>query len=149
MLPDKTIPEVLAVKKQIQAIDGVNEVTWLDDAANIYQPIEFIEKKTLEEYYKDGDALLVLTVDTDKQEAAIDKVREVAGEGCALSGTAVDSVTAIELTSAEINRIMVYVVLLVFLILMLTTTSWIEPVIFLLTIGVAIMINRGTNLLYG
>lgn len=95
MLPDKTIPEVLAVKKQIQAIDGVNEVTWLDDAANIYQPIEFIEKKTLEEYYKDGDALLVLTVDTDKQEAAIDKVREVAGEGCALSGTAVDSVTAI------------------------------------------------------
>ena len=149
MLPDKTIPEVLATKKEIQAIDGINEVTWLDDAANIYQPIEFIEKKTLEEYYKDGDALLVLTVDTDKQEAAIDKVREVAGEGCALSGTAVDSVTAIELTSAEINRIMVYVVLLVFLILMLTTTSWIEPVIFLVTIGVAIMINRGTNLLYG
>lgn len=44
---------------------------------------------------------------------------------------------------------MLFVLPLVFLILILTTTSWFEPVLFLITIGVAIMLNRGTNLMFG
>lgn len=149
MLKDVSISDVLEYKDKFKAIDGVEDVTWLDDAANIYQPIEYLPTKTVEEYYKAGNALLTVTVDEDKEEAAIDEMKTVTGKKGAFCGTAVDSVTAITLTTAEINKIMVIVVILIFIILTLTTNSFFEPVLFLLIIGAAIMINRGTNLLFG
>lgn len=149
MLKDVSISDVLEYKDKFKAIDGVEDVTWLDDAANIYQPIEYLPAKTVEEYYKDGNALLTVTVDEDKEEAAIDEMKNITGKKGAFCGTAVDSVTAITLTTAEINKIMVIVVILIFIILTLTTNSFFEPVLFLLIIGAAIMINRGTNLLFG
>lgn len=66
-----------------------------------------------------------------------------------MDGTAVNDALAPVQTSNEIAKIMLFVLPLVFLILILTTTSWFEPVLFLITIGVAIMLNRGTNLMFG
>lgn len=60
-----------------------------------------------------------------------------------MDGTAVNDALAPVQTSNEIAKIMLFVLPLVFLILILTTTSWFEPVLFLITIGVAIMLNRG------
>ena len=50
-------PTFWSTRDKFKAIDGVEDVTWLDDAANIYQPIEYLPAKTVEEYYKDGNAL--------------------------------------------------------------------------------------------
>lgn len=149
LLEDMSVSEVLDIKEKIAAIDGVEEVSWLDDAVNVYQPFEFIPKKTLEEYYVDGNALLTLTLNMDKKIDAVHAIRAICGEDVAMSGSAVESVNAAELTSKEIQRIMVFVVLLVAFILVLTTNSYFEPVLFLLAIGVAIMLNRGTNLIFG
>lgn len=148
MLENVSVPDVLKIKEQIKKVDGVEEVSWLDDAANIYQPLEFIEQKTLDEYYVDNNALLTITLNVDKQEDAVDEIRKIA-PGAPLCGSAIDSVTAVQQTSKEIQKIMVFVVLLVFGILILTTESYFEPVLFLLAIGVAIMLNRGTNLILG
>ena len=52
-------------------------------------------------------------------------------------------------TSVEVQQIMFLAVPIIFLILILTTNSWFEPVLFMITIGVAILINRGTNLMFG
>lgn len=148
MLENVSVSDVLKIKEQIKKVDGVEEVSWLDDAANIYQPLEFIEQKTLDEYYVDNNALLTITLNVDKQEDAVDEIRKIA-PGAPLCGSAIDSVTAVQQTSKEIQKIMVFVVLLVFGILILTTESYFEPVLFLLAIGVAIMLNRGTNLILG
>lgn len=149
MLCDVSVSDVLKAKELISQVDGVNDVTWLDDVVNVYQPFEFIEKKTLEEYYIDGNALLTLTIDTDKKVEAIDAVREIIGNDASMSGSAVDSAAAVKLTNNEIKKIMVFVLIIIFIILIITTTSYFEPVLFLITIGVAIMLNRGTNLIMG
>lgn len=149
MVKDVTIPDALIYKDKLKEVDGVTKVTWLDDSVNVYQPTEFIAQKTLEDYYKDNCALFTLTIDEDKQEDAIADIRDMLGDKGAVSGSAADTATSITLTAKEIQKIMVIVLILVFIILIFTTTSWFEPVLFLLTIGIAIMLNRGTNLIFG
>ena len=56
---------------------------------------------------------------------------------------------ATESTTRELKMVMAIALPLVFLILLLTTTSWFEPVLFMATIGVAIVLNMGTNLAFG
>ncbi|MDP4118511.1 MAG: MMPL family transporter, partial [Bacillota bacterium] len=149
MVKNVSVPQALEYKEKLKAVDGVDEVTWLDDAINVYQPLEFAEQKTVEEYYKDKNALFTLTINEDKQQQALKEVRAIIGESGAMSGDAVNTATAINLTTAEINKIMVLLVIVVFAILILTTTSYFDAVIFLITIGAAIFINRGTNLFFG
>ncbi len=149
MIPDTEITEALDYKAKMQKVEGVKEVTWLDDSVNVYQPTEFIDKDLLEDYYKDKNALFTLTIDEDFEEQAIDDLREIVGEDAAISGSSADNATAIKQTTKEVNIITAAVVVLVFIILILTTTSYFEPILFLVTIGVAIMINRGTNLMFG
>ncbi|MFR6327401.1 MAG: efflux RND transporter permease subunit [Eisenbergiella sp.] len=146
---EDSIPQALAYKEKIADVDGVEEVNWLDDAVDIYEPLELAEQKTVEDWYKDGNALFSVTVDEKKQDSVIPAVREIIGEENCMSGTAVTSVLAPVNTSVEVQQIMFLAVPIIFLILILTTNSWFEPVLFMITIGVAILINRGTNLMFG
>ncbi|NBI63149.1 hypothetical protein D3Z38_08850 [Clostridiales bacterium] len=144
-----SMPEALAMKSTIQELQGVLDITWLDDAADVNGPLELIEPEVMEEYYKDEKACFSLTIDPDQILDTVEAVREAAGEGAVMAGAAVDTATATATTSTEVGKIMALVIPLCFLILLLTTTSWFEPVLFMITIGAAILINMGTNLLFG
>lgn len=151
MVSDVTILQARDIKEKIQNVEGVDEVTWLDDSVNIYEPLETIDEDVLESYYKDNKALYTITIDEDEElsSKAIKGIREIIGEDGNLSGSIVNTVTSRETTTSEINLIMMIIIPLIFIILILTTTSYFEPVLFLGTIGVAIMLNRGTNLFLG
>ena len=148
---DVSIPDALEYKEKIKKAEGVKEVTWLDDSIDIYQPLELAEQDTVETWYKNSDALFSVTVSSDDTEkkAAVDAIREIIGDDNVMSGTAVTDVLSPVHTSQEIQKIMLIALPIVFIILLLTTTSWFEPVLFMITIGVAIMLNRGTNLIFG
>ncbi len=148
---DVTIPEALSYKKQIENVEGVKEVSWLDDFIDIYQPIEDADQDTVDEWYKNSDALYSVTVaddETEKRKAA-EGIREIIGDENAMSGTAVTDVLSPVRTSQDIQKIRLMVISIVFIILILTTTSWYEPVLLMLTIGITIFLNRGTNLIFG
>lgn len=151
MISDVSIPEALEYKKKLEAADGVREVTWLDDSIDIYAPLEMADPDTVNEWYKDDNALFSVTTGSDDadKKAAVTAIREIIGDDNAMSGTAVTDVLSPIESTAEIQQIMVIVLPVVFLILLITTTSWFEPVLFMLTIGIAIMLNRGTNLMFG
>ena len=148
---DISIPEALEYKEKIEKAEGVKEVTWLDDSIDIYEPLELADQDSVETWYKNSDALFSVTVSSDEKEkkAAVDAIREIIGDDNAMSGTAVTDVLSPVHTSQEIQKIMLIALPIVFIILLLTTTSWFEPVLFMITIGVAIMLNRGTNLIFG
>ncbi len=149
MLRDVSISEALSYKSKIGEVYGVQEITWLDDEENIYQPIEFMDKDTVETYYIDNNALFTVTLDEDYKESAMDDIREVCGDKGVYAGTAVEAVANMQETTKEINLIIKMVIVIIFVILLITTESWIEPFIFLITIGVAIALNRGTNVFLG
>lgn len=149
MLPEVSITQARAVKEKLLAIDGVEEVTWLDDVASLEVPLETLDQDIVEDYYKDGNALLSITVDEEKANAAIHQIREIAGENASLSGMQVNITFASETIGTDLQKIMAIAIPIILVILLLTTTSWFEPVIFLITIGVAILINMGTNIFFG
>lgn len=149
MVSNITIPEAIGIKDKLEAIDGVDEVMWLDDVANIKEPLETIDNDIIRDYYIDGNALFTVTIDEHKRIEAVNKIRDLIGDDNAFSGTVVDTVVATESTTKEIARIVMIAVPFTLLVLLVTTTSWFEPIILLLSIGVAIMINAGTNLIFG
>lgn len=149
MLENVSIPEVLEYKDQILAVDGVSEVTWLDDAVDITEPVETMDPDTVETYYKDGNALLSVTVGEEESIQAVEDIREIIGDDNSMMGSAVSTAIATTSTVSEVNKITILGVALVFLILILTTTSWVEPFVVLIGLGVAIIINAGSNLIFG
>src|SRR5699024_11029385 len=149
MIKDVSIPEALVYKEKIGKVDGVQEINWLDDAVNIYEPLETEDQDTIDAWYKNGNALYQVTIDETNGEQVVHDIRQIIGDDNYMTGDAVfDALTPIS-TSEEIQKIVLIVVPLVFVVLLLTTNSWCEPVLFMAAIGTAILINRGTNLMFG
>ncbi len=149
MVQDVAIPEALEIKRSLAAVEGVEAVSWLDDVVELYAPLEMADEKTVKEWYVDGNACFSLTVSEQKEAQAVAGVRELIGEEGYMSGAAVESAVAPVNTARDVQNIMLLVVPIILLILILTTQSWFEPVLFLITIGAAIVLNMGTNLVFG
>ena len=149
MIRDVTIPEALEYKARLESVEGVLNVTWLDDAADLTVPLSMIDTGTLETYYKDNAALFSVTIDESCCIPAVDGIRTIIGDDNAMTGSAVSTAVATTNTVSEIQKIAVFAVLFVLFILALTTDSWIEPLLVLGGLGVAIAINSGTNLIFG
>ena len=149
MVEQVTLPQALHIKELLLEMDGVQEATFLDDVENPEIPLEMMDPKVVETYYKDHCALFSLTVDSEKQIDVMHAIRDLLGEKGSLSGSAINTAVATETTGPEIQKIMLFVIPLCFGVLLLTTTSLFEPVLFMLTIGVAILLNNGTNAFMG
>lgn len=149
MVKDVTIPEALVYKARLEAVDGVEDVNWLDDQAELTVPLEMQDQKTVEDWYKNGNALYSLVVGEQNQIETVAAIREIIGEENAMSGSPVDTVDAHLSTAADMATMMGIIVPIILAILLFTTTAWFEPVLFMLNVGVAIIINMGTNLIFG
>lgn len=149
MISNVTIPEAISYKEKLLDIDGVTEVLWLDDAVSIYEPIDTQDVDTTESYYKEGNALYTVTIQDEKRVEAVNAIRNLIGENNAMTGAAVNTAVATLSTVKEIGGIVKIAVPIVFVILLLTMTSWFEPVLILGSIGIAILLNTGSNLIFG
>lgn len=149
MVCDVTIPQALEYKEKIKNVEGVTAVTWLDDSVDITIPISTLDADIVENYYKDNTALFTVTIEEDYRISAVDSIRKIIGSDNAMTGSAVSTAIATTNTVSEIQKITVIAVLFVLVVLFLTTTSWIEPIIILAGLGVAIIINNGSNLIFG
>ena len=148
-IKDVSYAQALAYKEKLEGIEGVESVSWLDDINYLNSPIEALDEEDVESYYKDDVALYTVTIEEDHINDAVPAIRELIGDENAMTGSAVSTAVATSSTVKEIKKISVIAVLLVFLILILTTSSWLEPIIVLLGIGIAVMINAGSNLIFG
>ena len=149
MITDITIPEALEYKEKLKDVPGVTAVTWLDDAADITVPLSSLDTDTVEAYYKDNTALFTVTIEDASLISGVEEIRNIMGENSAITGTAVSTADATTKTVTEILYITVIAVAFVLLVLLLTTNSWVEPIIVLLGLGVAIILNNGSNLIFG
>ena len=149
MVRDVTVPQALEYKERLLSVDGITDVTWLDDAASITVPLEMLDADTVKSYYKDGCALFSVTIAEDKRIEAVNAIREIIGEDNAMTGSAVSTAVATTSTVNEISTIAAIGVAFVLFVLILTTTSFAEPFLVLAGLGIAIVINSGSNLMFG
>ena len=149
MIKDVTIPEALEYKDKLKAIEGVTEVTWLDDTVDITVPLATLDADTVETYYINSAALFTVTINEDDQVDAVAEIREIVGDKGAVAGRAVSTADATTNTVSEILKVTAIAVAFVLIVLLLTTNSWLEPIIVLVGLGVAIILNNGSNLIFG
>ena len=149
MIHHVDLQEALEYKLKLSHIEGVASVMWLDDEVDLKVPLEMLDSKTVENYYRDGTALFTVTIREGMEVAAIDDIYECIGEDNAVSGDALNIATSQKMAGEESLNAMLILVPLITLILLISTSSWIEPVLFLLAIGVSVLINLGTNIFMG
>lgn len=153
MVGEVSLYEAKLYKDRIADIDGVNMVSWADTATDVYQSNLFVNYDNIEDYYKDGYAVMDIIFDEGdsdpKTHDAIQEIEDITGDKGYLMGSAVQNKSLDETLTREIAIAMVMGVIMIAVILCLTTTSWFEPFLFLFIMGVAIIINMGTNIFLG
>lgn len=149
MVKDVSIIEALDIKKKIENTEGVSEVLWLDSAVDLKQPLHIQDKETVEEFYKDGSALFSVSVKKGDESQAYNELKKIAGPDGAVSG---EVANLVDMQNSAVSEVALAVVILlpaIIVILILSTTSWLEPILFLSAIGVSVIINMGTNIIFG
>ncbi|WP_231687699.1 efflux RND transporter permease subunit [Bacillus sp. CHD6a] len=149
MIADVTIQEAVTFKEKLEAIDGVAEVIWLDDVVDLKTPLEIADQEMVESYYKNGNALFSISVRSGDEVAITDAVYELIGENGAIAGEAINTATSQKMAGNESMYAAMLLVPIIIFILIISTTSWVEPVFFLTAIGVSVLINLGTNIFIG
>ena len=149
MVKNVTQQQALKYKEKLEAVDGVSSVTWLDDNMPYDMPLSMYSKKLVQTYYKDKNALFSVTIDEDKINSAVPAIRKVIGEDNAMSGSAVSTAISTASTVKEVRRIVIIAVVFLSIVLIITTNSWVEPFVVMAGLGVAILINAGSNLIFG
>ena len=153
MIKDVSLYEAKQYKDKLEAVDGVDQVLWCDSAVNIYAGEDFIDEEKIRDYYKDGCAVMDVTFvesdDSDRTSRAIDEMEEITGEKGCFTGMAVQNKSLSSTLESEMSRILVVAVVMIFTVLCITTSAWTEPILFLFVMGVAVLLNKGTNIFIG
>lgn len=149
MLKDVSVIEALEFKRRMADLDGVVTVMWLDDAADVKVPLAMQDPGLVEGFYKDGCALFMIAVAPGTEGTTLAAIRELAGPGSALSGEAVSTEFSLYTAGSETAKAMLILVPLILLILLISSDAWVEPVLYIGAIGVAVLLNMGTNIVFG
>ncbi len=153
MIDNVSLYQAKQYKDKIEAVDGVDMVMWADTTTDVYQADQFIRYNDIEDYYKNGYSVMDITFkgsDTSSRTSkAIDQIKAITGSKGHFVGAAVQNKSLSENLSREMTSATIICIGMIILILCLTTTSWFEPILFLLIMGIAIIINQGTNIFLG
>lgn len=149
MVSNLTVAQALEMKQKLSEIEGVEDVTWLDDVIDTDIPLETADKDTVENYYKDNKALFTVTINEHTRIETVNAIRNLIGDDNSMAGAAINTSIAAQATNKEVKNIIFLVIPICLAVLFLTSSSWIEPILLLGSIGVAILLNKGSNLMFG
>ncbi len=145
--------DIQKLEEKFEDIDHVKDVLWYDDVMDISVPVEMLPEEIRNSFFKDDATMMLVLFDdtssSDNATWAVKEMRKAANEQCFISGLTAMIQDTQDLSEKEANIYIALAVLLSFIILLLTTESFLIPVFFLLSIGMAILYNLGTNLFLG
>ncbi|MBS6196169.1 MAG: MMPL family transporter [Clostridiales bacterium] len=145
--------EVVSLKKQIEQVEHVAKVVWYDSFADISVPMEMLPEKVRTAFNSDDSTMMFIIFDSttsaDETMEAIQDIRHLAGKQCFLSGMSAVVTDTKELAESEVAIYVLIAVLLSCIVLGLTMETYLIPVLFLISIGMAIVCNMGTNIIAG
>lgn len=145
--------DVSALREKIEEVDHVDTVLWYDSFMDLSVPMEMLPDDIYDIFNTEDATMMAVFFDTgtsaDETLTAADEIKSIAGEQCYVSGM---TAMVADLKSICENEEAIYVILAVALsclVMMLFLDSFALPVIFLLSIGMAILLNMGTNIMFG
>ena len=144
---------VAALKSEIEDVPHVADVLWYDSIADLDIPMEVLPDEVYDAFNSDNATMMMLFFDTttsaDETMEAIEQIRTLGGEQAFLSGMSAIVTDTKNLVEEELVPYVLIAVALSFLVLAITMDSFLIPVLFLLSIGMAIIYNLGSNIIKG
>ena len=153
VVEDMELKDVAALKEKFQNVEHVKDVLWYDSVADLSIPVSMIPEKFKDGFFN-GDATMMIalfdnTTSSDAAMEAVSDMRKIANEQCFISGM---SGVVTDIKNLALEEMPIYVVIaacLSLLVLLLAMDSLVIPVLFLLSVGLAVVYNLGTNIFFG
>lgn len=153
MLDGMDDKDVEKVKEKIEKVDHVCDVLWYDTLADVSLPKEVLPDDIYDFFNTDNSTMMAVFFDeatsADGSLEAVKEIRSIAGEQCFVSGMSSVVEDIKDLTMQEATMYVVIAVILTSIILALTMDSFLIPLFFMLSVGMAIIYNMGTNFIQG
>ncbi|MBU5311445.1 MMPL family transporter [Tissierella carlieri] len=152
LIKDKTFQDLDKIAKDLKSIQGIENIIWLGSAEDILKPEEFMDESIKKEFLN-GNANLMqvqFSNSNDSRETvdAVEKIHLYIDDFGIIGGPASISHDLQKITSKEILYYSVIAFVIIFIVLFLSMESFIEPILFFIAIGVAIILNKGTNIIF-
>lgn len=153
VVEDMEKKDIVALKEKLKKVNHVEDVIWYDGAMDITVPTEMLPDKLREGLFNGNATMMIAlfdnTTSADSTMDAITEMRGIVKKQAFISGMSGVVTDIKNLAMAEMPIYVVVAAVLSLLILLLTMDSLVTPVIFLLGIGMAIVYNMGTNMVFG
>lgn len=149
-----SLPDAKALDRRLKGEKDVISVTWLGDEVDVDQPLETQDADTIADWYDGKGYLFQAVLKSGVKQSQIDHIRAIAkampgARKVAIDGSAADDAANMATINTDMGKIMTIAVIVVLVVVALNTTSYLHPIVMLLTIGVAIVLNMGTNVFRG
>ena len=147
--------DVSALKSKIEKVDHVSKVIWYDSFADLSVPKDMLPESLYDVFNNDEKNATMMaiifddTTSADGTMDAIEEIRSVSNKQCFLSGMSAVVVDTKKLSEKETPIYVLIAVILSSIILAITMDSIMIPVLFLTSIGMAIVYNLGSNIFMG
>jgi predicted RND superfamily exporter protein len=145
--------DVANLKSQIEQVDHVSDVIWYDSVMDISVPMEMLPDRVYEAFNSDNATMMFIIFDegtsADGTMQAIEDIRKVSNKQCFMSGMSAIVTDTKNMAEKETPIYVGIAVLLAVIVLSLTMDSYLIPLFFLTSIGMAIVYNMGTNVFKG
>ena len=145
--------DVSSLREDISHVDHVDTVLWYDDFADVSVPMEILPSKLYDAFNSGDSTMLAIFFDTstssDDTMGAITAIRSIAGKQCFVSGMSAMVTDLKDLCEKEEPIYVGIAVALACVAMMIFMDNWITPFVFLMSIGMAILLNMGTNYFLG
>lgn len=153
VVEDMGLKDVAALKEKFQDVEHVKDVLWYDSVADLSIPVSMIPDKFKDAFFN-GDATMMIalfdnTTSSDAAMEAVTDMRKIANEQCFISGM---SGVVTDIKNIALEEMPIYVVIaagLSLLVLLLAMDSLVVPILFLLSVGLAVLYNLGSNIFLG
>lgn len=153
IVEDMENKEVVALKEEIKKIEHVEDVLWYDDALDITVPTQMLPNKFQKALFNGKATMMIAlfdnTTSADTTMQAIEHMRTLVKERAFISGMSGVVTDIKNLAMAEMPIYVVVAAILALLVLLITMDSLVTPFIFLMGIGMAIIYNLGSNVIFG
>ena len=150
---DMPLKDVSALKSKIEQLEHVETVLWYDSIADISVPMEILPDKIYNAFNSENSTMMAIFFDTstssDDTMDTIKEIRSIAGKQCFVSGMSALVTDLKDLCEKEEPIYVTIAVILACTAMMLFMDSWLIPFIFLVSIGMSILLNMGTNYFLG
>lgn len=144
--------DVSKLKEEVKKVEGVNDVIWIDDAIDLSVPKEILPEDIRDIFYSENSTLMIIkfagTDASTETEKALSDVRKIAEKQAFLSGVAGVIKDTKDLANKETPIYVLIAVILSIIILSITMESYVIPIVFLSSIGIAIIYNMGSNVIF-